>query len=89
MCANCVGLLGFNDLGVVAVSFTLQCNRCGRHSKDQDDYKNFKQLDYYGKGIGHYHTVHLCPLCHKAFEKLFMKGKPVLPNQDVGDDTPG
>ena len=55
------------------MSFTLQCNRCKRHSEDEEDYKKFKQLDYYAKSLGHYFTVHLCDHCHKLFEKKFLK----------------
>lgn len=57
------------------MSLALRCNRCGGVSENDEDYKRFKRLDYYGRGTGHYYTIHLCESCHKLFENLFMKMK--------------
>jgi len=55
------------------MSFSLQCNRCKRHSENDEDKKAFKQLDYYQEFIKHYHTLHLCKACHGVFEEEFMR----------------
>lgn len=47
----------------------VECDRCERIFKPDD----VERLDYYGTGIGHYHSVFLCKdKCHKEFQKLFM-----------------
>ena len=57
------------------MSFSLQCDRCKHHSQNDKEYKDFRQLDYFTKGLGHYFTIHLCQRCTKVFQENFMRGR--------------
>lgn len=56
------------------MTFSLQCDRCKKHSKNDKEYNEFRQLDYYKKGLGHYHTIHLCQKCSQILNETFMRG---------------
>lgn len=52
------------------MSVKIHCDRC--NAIENDPKTEFQQLDYVAKGIGKYHTIHLCNICKKIFEE-FMK----------------
>ncbi|MBU8830854.1 hypothetical protein [Mycolicibacterium goodii] len=52
------------------MSVKIHCDRCPAIEQGRDE---FQRLDYVGRSIGTYHTIHLCKACNKALDK-FLKG---------------